>query len=142
MGLPKFCIVLFNTCDFRRGIKCNAKLGQKNVFMFVRRTGAGRCCFILRNIHKEAVIENQQTLDPKKPIDALTLDQLLSQTGGSIFSLVRLTMARALEIQDGKPPMVKYHDSDKATTIAMEEVRQGKLTFVMRGLEVKKRGKS
>ena len=96
----------------------------------------------VKKYSKEAVIENHQSLsNAAKKTDALTLDQLLSKTGGSIFSLVRLTMARALEIQDGKPPMVKYHDSDKATTIAMEEIRQGKLSCTPQGVFVKKTGK-
>ncbi len=94
-----------------------------------------------RSIHKEVAIEIYQTSEAKKQAEALTLDQLLSQTGGSVFRLVRLIMARALEIQDGKPPLVKFRDSDKATTIAMEEVRQGKLTFTIPAAVPSKRAK-
>lgn len=59
----------------------------------------------------------------------LSLDQLLSKTEGGIFSLARIAMVRALEIHFGSPPLIKYISSDKATTIALKEIGQGKVAL-------------
>jgi DNA-directed RNA polymerase omega subunit len=54
---------------------------------------------------------------------------MLSKTGGGIFSLARIAMIRSLEIHFGKPPLIKHMASDKATTIALKEIGQGKIAM-------------
>ncbi len=58
----------------------------------------------------------------------ISLDKLLPHVGGSVFCLARVAMLRALEINSGKPILVDSHPLDKATTIALKEISQGKVT--------------
>lgn len=58
--------------------------------------------------------------------------------GGGIFSLVRLAMIRALELASGKPSLINHASSDKVTTIALEEIAQGKIIFMNKELHQKK----
>ena len=51
------------------------------------------------------------------------------KTGGNEFRLVRIAMLRALEIDSGSPPLIEHASSDKSTTIALEEIAQGKILF-------------
>ena len=55
------------------------------------------------------------------------LEDLLPASGGSVYRLVRMASDRALEIADGKPTLIKNLDTDKVTTIALEEIAQGKV---------------
>ena len=55
------------------------------------------------------------------------IEDLLPKAGGSIYALVRLAANRALELSEGKPALIKNPSSDKVTTIALEEILQGKL---------------
>lgn len=54
------------------------------------------------------------------------LEELLPKAGGSVYRLVRMAAKRALELSDGKPQLVEL-GTDKVTTIALEEIRQGKV---------------
>lgn len=56
------------------------------------------------------------------------IEDLLPKSGGSIYRLVRLASKRALELADGKRPLIKDPATDKLTTIALEEVWQGKVS--------------
>lgn len=69
--------------------------------------------------------------------EALSLDKLLNQAGGGMFSLVRMAMIRAVEIQAGSPPLVdcRHLALDKYATIALEEISQGRMTIVSKGLK-------
>ena len=53
----------------------------------------------------------------------------MSKVGGGMFCLIRVAMLRAMEIHAGKPPLVDHHHLDKATTIALKEIAQGKVVY-------------
>ena len=55
------------------------------------------------------------------------MDELLKRCG-SIYRLVILAAKRAKELADGTPPLVET-PSKKATTIALEEILQGKVLY-------------
>lgn len=58
---------------------------------------------------------------------ANTIENLLPSSGHSVYRLIRMASNRALEISDGKPYLIKNPGSDKATSIALEEIAQGKV---------------
>ena len=55
------------------------------------------------------------------------IEELLPRAGGSIYRLVRMASNRALELSDGKPCLIQKPSSDKVTTMALEEIRRGKV---------------
>lgn len=55
------------------------------------------------------------------------LEELLPKADGSIYKLVRMATNRALELSEGKPRLIENPSSDKITTIALEEIAQGKI---------------
>lgn len=57
------------------------------------------------------------------------LEYLLPKAGNSVYKLIRLAANRAMELADGKPRLVQKILSDKVTTIALEEIRQGKVVL-------------
>ena len=57
----------------------------------------------------------------------LPLEELLPKADGSIYKLVRMATNRALELSEGKPRLIESPSSDKITTIALEEIAQGKI---------------
>ena len=81
-----------------------------------------------------------QILDLEKRSQALSLDKLLPYVGGGVFRLVRIAMIRALEIQSGRPSLIDHRhlSSDKPSTIALEEISQGKITYVHKESKNKK----
>lgn len=56
-----------------------------------------------------------------------SLEELLPRSGYSIYRLVRMAAMRALEISNGHPCLIKNPVSNKATTMALEEIAQGKV---------------
>ena len=56
------------------------------------------------------------------------IEELLERSGGSIYRLVRMAANRALELAEGKPRLIK-HASEKSTTVALEEIRAGKVVY-------------
>ncbi len=60
-------------------------------------------------------------------MDHRTIDELLPHSGGSVYRLVRMAANRATELSDGKPCLIQKPSSDKFTTIALEEITQGKI---------------
>lgn len=58
----------------------------------------------------------------KKPA---SMENLLDKTG-SIYKLVILASKRALELNEGSPKLVET-DSKKVSTIALDEIRDGKI---------------
>lgn len=60
------------------------------------------------------------------------IEELLNKTE-SIYKLVTLAAKRAVELNQGASALVKT-DSKKPTTIALEEIRQGRI-----GLKTKKK---
>ena len=57
------------------------------------------------------------------------IEELLPKAGYSVYRLVRMAAVRALELADGKPALIKKNSSDKLTSIALEEIYQGKIEF-------------
>ena len=57
------------------------------------------------------------------------IENLLPKSGGSIYRLVRMAAKRALELSEGKPPLVKNANLDKVTTTALDEIVQGKIGY-------------
>ena len=55
------------------------------------------------------------------------IERLLPRASNSIYKLVRLAAIRATELAEGKPRLIKDNTSDKATTIALEEILHGKV---------------
>ncbi|MDE2027614.1 MAG: DNA-directed RNA polymerase subunit omega [Candidatus Omnitrophica bacterium] len=86
------------------------------------------------------MIKIDKNSQPPKHGNVLSLDQLLSKTQGGVFSLVCMAMARSREIHSGSPSLIdcRHLSSDKSTTIALEEIAQGKIGFI----DKKKKGRS
>ena len=57
------------------------------------------------------------------------IEELLPRAGGSVYRLVRMASNRALELSDGKPCLIDKPSSDKFTTMALEEIRKGKVMY-------------
>lgn len=57
----------------------------------------------------------------------IRLDDLLKTTE-SVYKLVILASKRALELNDGQPKLVEV-SSEKLSTVALEEIAQGKVTY-------------
>lgn len=55
------------------------------------------------------------------------LEELLKRSEHSVYRLVRMASQRALELSDGKPSLVPHVIDAKVTTIALEEIRLGKV---------------
>ena len=55
------------------------------------------------------------------------IEDLLPKAGNSVYKLVRLAAHRALELADGKKKLVESALSEKTTTIALEEIKAGKV---------------
>lgn len=51
----------------------------------------------------------------------------MHKAGGGVFALARVAMIRALEIHFGSPPLIEHAVSDKETTIALNEIAQGRI---------------
>ena len=56
-----------------------------------------------------------------------TIENLLDQAGGSIYRLVRMASIRAIELASGKRCLVEQLDSDKETSMALEEIARRKV---------------
>ena len=57
------------------------------------------------------------------------IEDLLPKTGYSIYKLVRMAANRAMELADGKKPLVEVSLNEKTATIALEEIRSGKVVL-------------
>jgi DNA-directed RNA polymerase omega subunit len=57
----------------------------------------------------------------------LPIEDLLPKANYSIYSLVTMAAARALELSDGRRCLVDSPSSEKLTTRALEEIAQGKI---------------
>jgi DNA-directed RNA polymerase omega subunit len=55
-------------------------------------------------------------------------EQLLEKSEGSIYKLVIMASKRALEIAEGQPKMVEAHQTTKPSTIALQEILEGKVS--------------
>ena len=59
----------------------------------------------------------------------IPLATMLPHAGDNIFCLIRMAMVRALDIHEGSKPLVEHDSSDKATSIALNEIAHGKVVF-------------
>jgi DNA-directed RNA polymerase omega subunit len=57
------------------------------------------------------------------------LEKLLEKSGGSVYKLVTLVSKRALEIASGQPKLVEADSSAKPSTIALQEIAEGKVAL-------------
>lgn len=57
------------------------------------------------------------------------LEKLLSKSKYSVYTLVRMAAKRSMELADGAPHLVEHFSSQKTTTIALEEIIQGKVSL-------------
>ena len=55
------------------------------------------------------------------------LEDLLPKSGYSIYKLVRMAANRATGLADGKPKLIESVSLPKVTTIALEEIKAGKV---------------
>jgi len=60
-------------------------------------------------------------------MNKLPIEELLPKANGSIYQLVRMASNRALELYEGKPCLISNPSSDKVTTMALEEIIEGKI---------------
>ena len=57
----------------------------------------------------------------------IDLEKLLDKSEGSVYKLVILASKRALEIAMGLPQLVNANSSTKPSTIALQEISEGKV---------------
>ncbi len=57
------------------------------------------------------------------------IEKLLPRSGGSVYRLVRMAASRALELSEGKPRLIEKTASDKFTSIALQEILEGKIEY-------------
>ena len=55
------------------------------------------------------------------------IEELLPKSGFSIYKLVRMAANRATGLADGKPKLIETVSLPKVTTIALEEIKAGKV---------------
>lgn len=55
------------------------------------------------------------------------LEKLIDKAQFSMFKLVHLVSRRALELADGAPKLIDVSSETKVTTVAMQEVADGKV---------------
>ncbi len=58
-----------------------------------------------------------------------SLEELLPKSNESVYRLVRMAAARAMELADGKSKLIENPSSDKITTIALEEIMDGRVAL-------------
>ena len=56
----------------------------------------------------------------------IQMEELVDKTKGSVFKLCNIAAKRALELSDGAQKLIDVN-FQKVTTIALEEIRQGKV---------------
>ncbi|MCA9400107.1 MAG: DNA-directed RNA polymerase subunit omega [Candidatus Omnitrophica bacterium] len=54
------------------------------------------------------------------------IENLIDKADGSVYRLVRMASERALELSQGRKPLID-RDSDKFTSLALEEISLGKV---------------
>ena len=55
------------------------------------------------------------------------IEDLLPKANMSVYALARMAANRAIELAEGKPKLIEKDVSGKETTIALEEILQGKV---------------
>lgn len=57
------------------------------------------------------------------------IEELLPKAGYSIYKLVRMASTRAIELAEGRKKLIELPNVEKTTTIALEEIRAGKVVL-------------
>lgn len=57
----------------------------------------------------------------------IELEKLLDKSSNSVYKLVILAAKRALEIAEGQPKLVEAHSSIKPSTVALQEISNGRV---------------
>lgn len=60
-------------------------------------------------------------------MEKIPMEELLDKTNYSIYKLVRLAAKRAIELNSGAGRLVEAKPDIKLSTLALEEIRQGKV---------------
>ena len=55
------------------------------------------------------------------------LEKLLPRANSSIYKLIIMAARRATELADGAPKLIDFPSSQKTTTIALDEIMEGKV---------------
>ncbi|MCK4518668.1 MAG: DNA-directed RNA polymerase subunit omega [Candidatus Omnitrophica bacterium] len=58
----------------------------------------------------------------------VSLEELLKKTG-SLYKLVNLASKRALQLNEGAPPLIKSDEKMKYPAIALKEILEGKIDY-------------
>jgi len=56
-------------------------------------------------------------------------EELLDQSGGSVYKLVILASKRALELAEGQPKLVEANPNIKPSTVALKEIAAKKIQW-------------
>jgi DNA-directed RNA polymerase omega subunit len=59
----------------------------------------------------------------------MALEKLLDKSNESIYKLVILASKRALELAEGQPKMVNASAAIKPSTVALQEISEGKVEY-------------
>ncbi|MCK5214413.1 MAG: DNA-directed RNA polymerase subunit omega [Candidatus Omnitrophica bacterium] len=57
------------------------------------------------------------------------LEDLLPKSNFSVYKLVRMAAIRALELADGKPKLMERPSGEKTPTVALEEIKAGRVVL-------------
>ena len=63
------------------------------------------------------------------PAGVYCVQDLLNQSGGGLFSLVRIAMTRSSELASGKPSLLENPSTNKIITTAFEEIANGRIVL-------------
>ena len=71
------------------------------------------------------------------------LEKLLPRSNFSVYKLILIAAKRATELADGAPRLIEFPSSSKTTTIALDEIMEGKIeTREVSDIREKSEGKS
>lgn len=57
------------------------------------------------------------------------IEDLLPKAGYSVYKLIRMASNRAIELAEGKPKLVEVPITEKTATVALQEIREGKVVL-------------
>ena len=72
-------------------------------------------------------IEQLHNPEGYEKMTEIPMEELLPRAGYSIYKLVSMASKRALELSDGKRCLAENINTEKFTTMALQEIAQGKV---------------
>lgn len=78
---------------------------------------------------KEMIMPEKPPIRAYNASGVYCVQDLLNQSGGGLFSLVRIAMSRSAELADGKPSLLEKPSTNKIITTVFEEIANGKIVF-------------